>query len=444
MWFGAVIPRARRASIVAIIGLALVCLALPARAQLIRDADIEYGLAQLAQPVLRAAGLSPGQVKVLVIDDSSLNAFVVDNRHIFVHAGLIQRLKSASALQAVLAHEAAHIANGHLTRRAANARTARTAAGLGMLLSAAAAAAGNGAAASGIALGSQSSAARQFLAHTRAEESSADLSSVRYLIRAGIDPQGALDVLEIFRGQEVLAVTRQDPYTRSHPLSRDRFRALQGVIAGASAKTQPRPGDAYWFHRVQGKLSAFRRAPSWTLRRLRDSHTKDIAAMREAIAYNRQSNLPKALAAIDRAIALRQGRDPLYADLKGQILLENRRAKEAISVYAAAAKQAGNAPLILGGYGRALLADGQFDAARRTLEAARSRDFRDTRILRDLSVAYARADQRGMASVVTAERYALQGRLKDAQIHAKRAVDLLPRGSGPWNRAQDVLSAARR
>jgi predicted Zn-dependent protease len=48
-----------------------------------------------------------------------------------------------------------------------------------------------------------------------------------------------------------------------------------------------------------------------------------------------------------------------------------------------------------------------------------------------------------MASLVTAGRYAIQGRLKDAGLHAKRAVDQLPRGSGPWQRAQDVLHASK-
>jgi predicted Zn-dependent protease len=49
-----------------------------------------------------------------------------------------------------------------------------------------------------------------------------------------------------------------------------------------------------------------------------------------------------------------------------------------------------------------------------------------------------------MASLVTAERYAMIGRLGDAQVHAKRAEGLLPRGSGGWQRAQDVLSATKR
>jgi predicted Zn-dependent protease len=98
--------------------------------------------------------------------------------------------------------------------------------------------------------------------------------------------------------------------------------------------------------------------------------------------------------------------------------------------------------LILGGLGRALLAAGRPDEALRALEAAHGRDWSDARVLRDLAVAYARMGRSGMASVVTAERYALQGRLEDAHVHATRAAALVPRGSGPWQRAQDVISAS--
>ena len=48
---------------------------------------------------------------------------------------------------------------------------------------------GAGEAAGGIAIGTQSSALRGFLAHTRAEESSADRSAADYLNRAGISPR---------------------------------------------------------------------------------------------------------------------------------------------------------------------------------------------------------------------------------------------------------------
>ncbi|HKK97724.1 MAG TPA: M48 family metalloprotease [Marivita sp.] len=423
--------------------LSVLVAAAPARAvQLLRDADIEYALGQLATPILRAAGLSPNQVRILLVNDSSLNAFIIDTQHIFIHSGLVTKLETASQLQAVIAHEAAHIANGHISQRMGNFRTARTAAGLGLVLAAAAAAAGGGQAAAGIAIGAQSSAMRNFLSHTRAEEASADISSVRYMMRAGVDPQGAVEVQDLFRGQVALSESRQDPYMRSHPLTRDRLRALKGLVAAASERAAPDPAANYWFARAQGKLTAFTRAPSWTLRRADGSGSADIAAMRKAVAYHRQSDLRRALSNIDAAIGMRPN-DPFLRELKGQILLESRRASDAVAVYSAAARLAPREALVLGGLGRAHLAAGNAGEAMRVLETARGRDFRDTRILRDLAVAYAQNGQNAMASLVTAERYALQGRLKDATIHATRAEGALARGSGPWKRAQDVLSAAQ-
>ena len=410
---------------------------------LLRDADIEYGLKQLAAPILTAAGLSPSRVKILVVNDSSLNAFVVSNDAIFMHYGLINRMDNAAMLQGVIAHEAAHIVNGHITRRMTNLASARTAAGFGMALAAVAAAAGGGEAAAGLLIGTQSSAFNTFLKHTRAEEASADQSAVRFMKSAGIDPAGMSNVLQVFSGQELLSETRQQPYTRSHPLSRDRLRALEGFVSAYGATGDSSANDAYWFDRVKGKLSAYTRAPKWTLRRLKESPYPDVRLLREAVAEHRQSRTKQALKAIDAAISLRPN-DPFLHEQRGQILLETRNFKPAAAAYGRAVKLAPNEPLILSGYGRALLITDQVSAALKVLEKARSIDFRDGIMLRDLSVAYAKSDQKGMASLVTAERYALSGRLKDAGIHAKRATGLLPEGSGTWQRAQDVLIAAER
>ncbi|WHZ37452.1 M48 family metalloprotease [Sagittula sp. MA-2] len=422
---------------------ATLMLAQPVRAAtFLRDADMEYALGQLAAPILSAAGLSPSQVQIVVLDDNSLNAFVADARHIFLHSGLIMKVESAAALQAVIAHEAAHIANGHITRRLGNMRSARSAAGMGMLLALATGLAGaDPSVAAGIAFGSQSSAQRRLFSHTRAEESSADIASVRYLKRADLDPQGAVEVIKIFAGQVSLSESRLDPYAVTHPLSRDRLRALE-ALAVAAGPGKRSPEGEYWFARARGKLSAFKRAPSWTLRRSGSVPYKDVRLMQEAVAWHRQSNLKKALAAIDGAISTRPG-DPFLLDLKGQILLESRQFGPAVQVYEAAASRAPREPLILGGLGRARLAAGDPRGALQALEAARGRDFSDPGVLRDLGVTYAKLGNNAMASLATAERYALLGRLEDAELHARRASDQLPRGSAPWQRAQDVLSAAQ-
>ncbi len=419
-------------------------LAPPARAlSLLRDPDIEYALSQLAAPVLKAAGLSPSRIRILVIDDRNLNAFVADQNHIFIHSGMLLKMKSAAMLQSVLAHEAAHISNGHLLRRPVAARNARTAAGLGAILAGAAAVAagGGGDAVAGAALGAQSTAARLFFAHTRAEENAADNSGMRFMAIAAIDPQAAVEVMDIFRGQEALSVSRQDAYARTHPLSADRYRVLQRLAEGYKSRARPHPEADYWFARAKGKLSAFQRPPKWTLSRAKNSDYADVRLMRQAIAWHRQNQTTKAIKAINQAIAMRPD-DPYLLEIKGQFLMESRQFKAATATYARAVRLAPEHALILGAYGRALLTQGQIKTALKVLEKARAHDHQDTHVVRDLAQAYAKLGNRGMSSLLTAEYYAMTGRLKDAGIQAKRASDLLPRGSGAWQRAQDVLFAA--
>ena len=429
--------------------LAILAVARPVVAQtLIRDADIEYALAEIANPLITAAGLSPRRVKVLLINDDSMNAFVVDSRHVFVHSGLMLRMDSAAQLQSVIAHELAHISNGHIARRTANARAAGAGQGLGFLLGLATALAGSPEAGLGIAAGTQSSTLRNFLAHTRAEEASADQSSVSYMVAAGADPRAAIEVLGLFRGQEALSVGRQDPYVRSHPLTSDRIRALQ-----AAAARYPVPETnqlhQYWFLRAQQKLEAFIRAPSYTLRRIPRNDTGHIANMGRAVAYLRDSDAARAVDFIDRAISERPS-DPFLVELKGQIYFDSRQYQEAVRSYRSAVAALPSHPLLLAGLGRALLAlntKSSNSEALAVLERARGRDPLDGRMMRDLALAYARAGNNAMASLTTAERYTLSGNLGDARVHAQRAAGQLPRGSAAWNRAQDVLrgtEAARR
>lgn len=424
--------------------LLLVWSAAPARsATLVRDSDIENALARMAAPILQASGLG-GTIKILLIDDPRLNAFVIDSGHIYIHTGLLMRLDTPEKLQGVIAHEAAHIANGHLTRRMANLDNARTVAGLGLALAlAAAAASGRADVAGALALGTQSSAQRQFLAHTRAEEASADQSGIRYMASAGIDPSGLLEVHKIFEGQEHLNVTRQDPYMRSHPLTRDRVRAAERFVQVYGGKTRPQPDLDYWYDRARAKTTAFKRPVKWTMQRYKESPYEDVQHMRLAVAHHRQQERTKALDHIGKAIALRPD-DAQYYDLKGQIHLQGREFQNAVTAYRTAADLAPRDGLILGNFGRALLAVDRPKEALTYLEKSRSLDFRNMRVLRDLGSAYAQVGDNGMASVSTAERYALAGRLEDAEIHAQRALGLLPRGSSAYRRADDILAAAKR
>ncbi|MEM6610487.1 MAG: M48 family metalloprotease [Pseudomonadota bacterium] len=411
---------------------------------IIRDAEIERGLRELAAPILAEAGL-PRSVRIVVVNDDSLNAFVADRRHIFIYSGLLMRLETPAEVQAVIAHEAAHLANGHLTTRAGAGSRASAGAALGLALALAVASTGNSEAGLGIAAGTQSAALRNFLSHTRAQEASADQSALRYMVSAGIDPQAMRDVLELFRGQEALSAGRQDPYLRTHPLTRDRLRSIEAFIAGRVGTSYASSPEAqYWYDRTLAKLSAFLRDPRWTLSQI-GSQTDEISTLRRAIALHRRSAPSDALAAMSRLLGLRPN-DAYYQELQGQILFESRQFSAAVAAYGRAVQLAPREALILAGYGRALLAletSGNDRTALDALERSYAQEPANPRMLRDLALAYARTGSPGMASSVTAERFALIGQLDTAAIHAERASGLLPSGSPGWQRAQDVLRAAQ-
>src|SRR5690606_17324012 len=90
----------------------------PADAQglsFIRDTEIEQLLSDYAQPIFRAAGLGTGRITMRIIRHEAFNAFVLDGRNVFIHTGALQVSETPNQVIGVIAHEAGHIANAHLS-----------------------------------------------------------------------------------------------------------------------------------------------------------------------------------------------------------------------------------------------------------------------------------------------------------------------------------------
>lgn len=414
---------------------------------LIRDAEIERTLQSAAGPLLQKAGLPVSSTNILIVNDRSMNAFVAGGNNIFINAGLVMRLKSVEMLQAVIAHEIGHITGGHISQRAANLAGAKSAAGIGVILGLITAATGNHKAAAAVTIGSADAVRKSILSNTRSQEASADQSGARYMAAAGIDPAAAIEVLDLFRGQELLSVQNIDPYAQTHPLSSERISRLRGYVAAYRPKDSAQAPDiGYWYGRAVAKFRGFLDTPKTTLKRYPSSDDSDAALLARAIAYHRLPDPAKAIASIDRLIGMRPD-DAFYHELKGQFLLESGKAAPAVTAYRKAAGLAPDEPLIQSGLGRALLAT-DIPANNKTalaiLKKSYSQDSRDAMTLRNLALAYARDGQGGMASVITAERYALASDFKQATIHAERAKQALPQGTSGWLRADDIVIAAKR
>lgn len=417
---------------------------------LIRDAEIETTLKKLSTPIFQAANLPVDSVQIYILNSQDINAFAFGGHNMAFNTGMLAELETPEELMGVMAHEAGHLAGGHLTRRAINIKSMRGPLMLGMLLSAAAGvAARDGRVAVAGVTGTQSALQRNLLAYSRAEESAADQAAASFMEKAGIDPASMVKVLQRFRGQEVFQAGHVDPYAISHPLSTERMALLEERVTRSSAKGgKVSPDLGYWHERMRAKLSAFTRSPRSTLSRLEAAEDPDseLNTLRRAIALHLLPDPNGALSAIDKLIAMRPD-DAYYWELKGQILFESGRGAEAVAPYRRAVALAPQEALIRGGLGRALLAlnDPNTDSeALKTLEESALNGAEEPAILRDLALAYARAGEEGKAALATAERYALTGDPKDALIHARRALDQLPHGSPGWLKADDIRAVAER
>ena len=67
---------------------------------LIRDAEIEATIRAMHDPPSRVAKLETAAVRILIVKDTGLNAFVSGGQNIFVNTGLLMKTTDASKLLA--------------------------------------------------------------------------------------------------------------------------------------------------------------------------------------------------------------------------------------------------------------------------------------------------------------------------------------------------------
>ena len=416
----------------------------PPRIVTIRDAETEHLLRRMSHPLFRTAGVDPGLVRITLIQNRAINAFVATGNRMFLHTGLLQQANSAAEVVGVLAHETGHIAGGHLIRLPEEMRAAMLR-GLGaMLLGGAAAVASGqpGVAAAGM-MGGQAMAMGEFLAFTRSQEQAADQAAMDYLERLGWSARGLERLLEKMLDQELLAAARQDPYFRTHPLSRDRLDFVREQLARSPTADAPLPpGMEEAFAMVRAKIDGFVDAPGTTWRRYPESDVSAPARYARAIAQFRSGRIDAALEILDTLLRENPS-SPWLHELRGQILFGGQRAPEALVSYAAAARLAPSEGLIRLNHARVLIELGepaQLRQAVAELDAALRQERESAFAWRQMAIARGRLGDLPQADIALAEEALIQGDTRTARMLAQRAVQAMPPGPARL-RAQDIVNA---
>ena len=423
----------------------------PAAAQekgpsILRDTETEALFDEVAKPLVEAAKLDPKSVKVVLLNDSEINAFVAGSQNVYVNSGLITNADNVNQLQAVVAHELGHVAGGHAIRMGEGAKEATGITLATMVLGAIAIAAGAGDAGMGLMMMGQQAAMNRFLAFTRAQETSADLAGVDYLSKAGISGKGSLEFFKKLQNQEYrLAIYAKDSYDRTHPLSSERISILENLYKKDPAwDRKPDPALEAKFQRVRAKLLGFINQRQ-AINKFPETDQTVPAHYARAYAYHLGAYPEKALYEAD-ALLKSNPHDPYFLELKGQILLEGGRPAEAIAPLREANERSGRAPLIASMLGHALISTEDpknYAEAKNILKNAVASDNENPFAWYQLGMIYDREGDTPRAALATAERNNLEGEPKLALASAEMAMRGIPAGTPDYLRAQDIAMVSK-
>jgi predicted Zn-dependent protease len=413
---------------------------------IIRDTEIEEILHQDADPIFAAAGLEPKHVQIHLIGDSELNAFSSSGLNLFLNSGLILRTETPGQLIGVIAHETGHIAGGHVARSGAMTHAALGPLLLGVGLGILAAAAGSPDGAAALIYSSGYFAEVSALGYSREQESRADQAAATYLEAAGLSGRGLVDFFNNYRYQEVFDDERKFPYFRDHPLTDDRIEALAARVEHqAHYNVADTPAAIARHALMKAKLEAFLDGPAQTLNDYPTSDTSFPARYARAIALYRETDTDKALKAID-ALITEQPNNPYLWELKGQVLFEAGRPKEAEPAHRRSVELKPDAPLLRINLGQTLIAlndKARLPEAIVQIRQAMSAEPDNALGWRLLAQAYDSQGHDGMARLATAEQNFYLGQEADARVFALRARELLRKDSPEWRRATDIVLASK-
>jgi predicted Zn-dependent protease len=419
--------------------------AAPASAQsAIRDTEIESIIHEWADPVFTGMGLEPSEIEILLINDEELNAFARRGRLMGLNTGLILRTTSPNELLGVIAHEAGHIRNRHTLRDGAQNAGMQPML-MTMALGALAIAAGAPDAGAVLLGNSQYFGTLSALRYMSHQEGEADNTGARALESAGESGRGLVTFFENFRSQEVFSDARRYPYFRSHPLSSDRIENLRRFVAEQPHYEHRDSPERLAQHAlILAKIHAFMDNPRETLRDYPETDTALPARYARAIAWYRDGQTDRALAAVDVLLG-EQPENPYFWELKGQILFEEGRPEEAIGAHQRSVEIKPDAPLLRINLAHAMIETrdpARLDAAVDQLKRATALEKDNSMAWRLLSQAYASQGKEGEARLASAEMYFAIGAEQEATQFALRARDMLDPGSAEWTRAMDIVFAS--
>lgn len=406
--------------------------------RLILDAELEDYLLNMATPMLKTLGKNRDDVRIHVIADDTVNAFVVSQQDMFFHTGLIIAAESPDEVRGVMAHELGHIHGKHLVRlrNAMSQTTVPTI--IGGVLGLGAAMAGAADAATALLVGGLAAGQSALLQFSRSQEQQADQIAVRLLNENNYTTTGLRDFFGRLKTNEVLYHDVPPPYLMTHPRSTDREAFLAQMTADSGGKVAD-DAEQQAFQRIRAKAFAMTNSPGRTLRTYGQNSTPagDYARL---WAYALQGRLAEAKTLLEKLQNVWGENDVFLRELEGLIAVDESRLNDALTHFKAAFDQRPDISILHYEYALTLQQAGKSDDAIREFEKLRVMDLGWPGVHYQLGILYGQKQQLALSHTELAEAAYLRGNLVDAEFHLKVAASKLGEDDTRLKMRQAALS----
>ncbi len=282
------------------------------------DPDLGRYVNEVGQRIAKLSDRPGLPYEFVVLNNSVPNAWALPGGKIAINRGLLVELEDEAQLAAVLSHEVVHVAGKHSVQKMQQAQLL----GLGVMATAVAT---NGkdygkAATIGAGIGVGLWSAK----YGRDQELQSDSFGMKYMAKAGYDPNAAIELQETFvrLSQQKGQSNWLQGMFASHPPSQervDRNRATAGHINNEYASTEP----TAWKRNATG----FEKA----IAQLKKDETA-YALHNKALVEVKNENHKVALSLLDQAIEA-QPEEALFYATRGQILLSQKMDSRAAAAF---------------------------------------------------------------------------------------------------------------
>ncbi|MCA9408871.1 MAG: M48 family metalloprotease [Candidatus Omnitrophica bacterium] len=188
--------------------------------KIVEDVDVNERVEQILERIVEVCDRKDLVYFIRVIDEDIMNALSLPGGYVYIFKGLIDKVENDDQLAGVIAHEVGHITAKHGIKRLQSA--------YGALLLQIASTQTNPQVAGGVNFALTS----LFLEYSQKAEFESDKLAVKYMKKAGYDPQEMAKFLKILQEDQDKKPLQQYTYWRTHPHIPQRISVVNQEVKG--------------------------------------------------------------------------------------------------------------------------------------------------------------------------------------------------------------------